>query len=95
MKDLSVCWLLDTYGCLFSEKHQRMMNDYYNEDLSLSEISENENMTRQAAYDAIRRCEQQLRIYEEKLHYNRTVAELKEAAGKHDIERLLALIDAL
>ena len=44
-----------------------IINDYYNNDLSLSEIAENNNITRQAVRDVIKKGENKLFEYEEKL----------------------------
>ena len=43
--------------------------DYYNNDLSLSEIAENNNITRQAVRDNIKKGEKKLFEYEEKLSF--------------------------
>ena len=40
--------LYDYYGELFTEQQKRCFEGYYFENLSLSEIGENENITRQA-----------------------------------------------
>ena len=80
MKDLSVSLLLDVYGCLLGEKQYRIAVDYYNEDLSLSEISENESMSRQAAHDMLKKTVTTIYGYEEKIHYLETVNKLKKAA---------------
>lgn len=95
MKDLSVSLLLDVYGVLLNEKQYRIAVDYYNEDLSLSEISENENMTRQAAHDTLKRTVQLLNGYEEKLGYLKTVNSLKKAAEKEDIKSIYNIIENL
>lgn len=45
-----------------------MFTLYYYDDLSLGEIAENLNITRQAVYDNIKRAEKLLKNYEDKLH---------------------------
>ena len=59
--------LCQIYGKLLTEKQFDYINDYYNNDLSLSEIAENYGITRQAARDNIKKGENKLFEYEEKL----------------------------
>ena len=59
--------LLETYGKLLTEKQYNLLDDYYNRDLSLSEIAENEGITRQAVRDNLKNGENKLFEYEEKL----------------------------
>ena len=66
-KNVKVSILCQLYGKLLTEKHYEILNDYYNNDLSLSEIAENNNITRQAVRDIIKKGEKKLFEYEEKL----------------------------
>ena len=40
-KDFEMGYLLDFYGEVLTPKQREMLNQYYNDDLSLSEIGEN------------------------------------------------------
>lgn len=66
-KNIKVSILCDLYGKLLTEKQYEFLNEYYNNDLSLSEIAENNNITRQAVRDIIKKGEKKLFEYEEKL----------------------------
>lgn len=70
--------LLETYGKLLTEKQYSMLDDYYNSDLSLSEIAENEGITRQAVRDNLKKGENKLFEYEEKLGIMRKTVEKQE-----------------
>jgi predicted DNA-binding protein YlxM (UPF0122 family) len=70
--------LLDRYGDLLTEKQFRILDGYYNNDLSLSEIAENEGITRQGVSDFVKRTETQLQEFEEKLGLCKTLSKLKE-----------------
>ena len=66
-KKVEISMLCDIYGKLLTEKQFEFINDYYNNDLSLSEIAENNEITRQAVRDIIKKGERKLFEYEEKL----------------------------
>ena len=66
-KPLEMCLLFDFYGDVLTKKQQELFDLYYNEDLSLSEISEHVGITRQGVRDGIARGEHILRDMEEKL----------------------------
>ena len=66
-KKVEVSILCQIYGKLLTEKQFEFIDDYYNNDLSLSEIAENNNITRQAVRDIIKKGESKLFEYEEKL----------------------------
>ena len=66
-KKVEVSILCQIYGKLLTEKQFEFIEDYYNNDLSLSEIAENNNVTRQAVRDVIKKGENKLFEFEEKL----------------------------
>ena len=66
-KNVQISMLLQTYGNLLTKTQYDFLDDYYNSDLSLSEIAENRSLTRQAARDNIKKGENKLFEYEEKL----------------------------
>ena len=66
-KNVKLSILCQLYGKLLTEKQYEFLNDYYNNDLSLSEIAENNGIARQAVRDNIKKGEKKLFEYEEKL----------------------------
>ena len=59
--------LCDIYGKLLTKRQYNILNDYANGDLSLTEIAENNNITRQAVNDIVKKGESKLLEYEQKL----------------------------
>ena len=68
-KHIEISLLCEYYGKLLTEKQYQFIIDYYNNDLSLSEIAENYNITRKAVRDNIKKGENKLFEYEEKLGF--------------------------
>lgn len=66
-KIVQIALLFDFYGQLLTEKQIEMIDMYYSNDLSLSEISEQLGISRQGVYDTLKRAEKTLFEYEEKL----------------------------
>ena len=66
-KDLNISYLLDFYGELLSDRKRTVMDMYFNEDLSLAEIAEQIGISRQGVRDIIKKSEEDLHFYEEKL----------------------------
>lgn len=59
--------LLDLYGGLLTENQLNVMELYYMNDLSLSEIAEELNVTRSAVHDTLKKASAMLEMYESKL----------------------------
>ena len=102
-KNVEISILCQLYGKLLSEKQLEFIDDYYNNDLSLSEIAENHGITRQAVRDMLKKGEKKLFEYEEKLLVmKRTLnqekqiqqiltqlSKIEETASDKKIERIL------
>ncbi|MGV8980273.1 putative DNA-binding protein [Clostridium sp.] len=85
-KRFEISLLFDFYGELLTEKQKNIMDLYFNNDLSLSEIAEINNTSRQATYDTIKTCEKMLLVYEEKLKLSEKDHKLKETIKKITLE---------
>ncbi len=81
-KKIKISILCELYGKLLTEKQYEFLNDYYNNDLSLSEIAENNNITRQAVRDNIKKGEKKLFEYEEKLLFMKRMLNQEEKIQK-------------
>ena len=86
-KDLNVALLLDFYGEMLTDKQRDVIELYYDEDLSLSEIAETSKITLQGVRDSIKRGEQTLYDLEEKLGL---VKKFLEISGIFDEINLLS-----
>lgn len=64
---VELSYLYDFYGALLKENHRSVFEDYVLNDLSLSEIAKERQITRQGVYDIVRRCRIKLKEYEDKL----------------------------
>lgn len=64
---VELTWLMDFYAPLLTEHRREVMRLYCEEDLSLAEIADQLQITRQGVSDAIKKARAQLEDYEEKL----------------------------
>ncbi len=80
-KDFEMGYLLDFYGEVLTPKQREMLNQYYNDDLSLSEIGENFGITRQGARDAIKHGETTLKELEAKVGFGPLPPGAEKAGG--------------
>ena len=78
-KIVKVAELYDIYGPLLNEKQRDVINCYYNEDLPLQEIAENNNKSKQAISDMMTRTVDKLFEFEDELSLLEKKDELKDA----------------
>ena len=103
VKELKTSLLIEIYRSMLTDKQYEVMDMYFNLDYSLTEIAENEGISRQGVLDIIKRSEQKLGEYEQKLglmkKYEITEAALlkieqltKDSTVKRDIFGAIASI---
>lgn len=87
--------LYDYYGVLLTEKQQQYFEDYYFDNLTLAEMSENYKVSRNAIHKSLKEVEEKLLDFEDKLklyHKNQKIILLLEKIEepiKSQIEELL------
>ncbi len=74
--------LYDFYGELLTKHQKEIYSEYVQNDMSPTEIASDHNITRQAAYDMIRRCNKILEGYEDKLHLLQKFLRTKEMVAR-------------
>ena len=80
--------LYDFYGELLTPHQKKIYEDAIVNDLSLSEIANEQGISRQGVHDIIKRCDEALAEYEEKLHLVEKFARIK-----HMISQINLLTD--
>ena len=86
-KNLEIAFLLDFYGDVLSDRKRTVLDYYYNLDFSLAEIAEEIGISRQGVRDLIKKAEEELRFFEEKLGLAKRFRNTQK-----DAERLLSLL---
>ena len=88
--------LLEIYSSLLSAKQKEYLEDHFENDLSLSEIAKNNNVSRQAIYDNIKRgiallydYEDKLKFYQIKKNIREELMNLKENYTKEKLEKII------
>ena len=78
--------LFDIYESLLTDREKEIFKYYYYEDLSLSEISENLNITRTGVFNTLKKVEEKLLQYEDNLKLMSIKCTLKSLLEESDIE---------
>ena len=75
---IEIANLLEIYSPLLSEKQREYLEDHFENDLSISEIAKNNNVSRQAIFDNIKRGVALLYEYENKLKFHQIKQDIRE-----------------
>ena len=87
--------LFDFYGELLTDKQKELFDLYYNEDMSLTEISEIVGITRQGVRDAVMRAEMSLRDIEDKVGLVKRYSRLSDKVAKiGDCAHYIAMVNS-
>lgn len=84
--------LYDLYGELLNDKQQQYFEEYYFNNLSLGEISENLNISRNAVHKSLQSVEEKLQFYEEKLKLykkSKIIYDIIDKESSQEIKRVL------
>ena len=87
--------LYDYYGELLSDDNKKYFEDYYFDNLSLGEIADNANISRNAVHKHIKTCETKLMFYEEKLNLYNKDKRLREVLKSIEDEKIKEMIEEI
>ena len=88
MDRVEIINLFDVYETLLTDREKEIFKYYYYEDLSLSEISENLNLTRTGVFNTLKKVEEKLLQYENNLKLMNIKNTLKGLLEEQDIETI-------
>ena len=86
MDNIYISFLYDYYGVLLTEKQQEYFEDYYFNNLTLQEIADNNNVSKNAIHKSIKDINTKLEYYEEKLNLYENSKNVKELIKDIDKE---------
>lgn len=90
-KNLEITYLIDIYGSMLTDKQRDALELYYFEDLSLAEIAQNMQISRQGVRDSIKRGEETLFTLENSLGYLKKMRKYEEIISNIKEQNLLML----
>lgn len=94
-EQILITTLFDYYGSLLTEKQVKYFKDYYFDNLSLSEMSENYNISRNAIHKNIKETVEKLKYYEKKLELLKKRDKIKKIITDLDDDVKNKIIDLI
>ena len=85
--------LFEIYADLLTDKEKDAFKDYYFEDLSLSEIAENKEISRAAVSKMVKNVVEKLDYYESIIHKHEIINNLKDLSQKDNISEIKEKIE--
>ena len=88
-----ICGLYDLYANLLTEKQKNYFEDYYFMDLSLAEIAENNNVSRNAVFDQIKRTVNTLLEIEDAIKLNDKIEKVQSMDFDSELkEKIISIL---
>ena len=87
--------LFDIYGCLLTEKEQNTFRDYYQEDMSLAEIADENNVSRSAVQKTVKTVLDKLKYYEDKLNIYVNNRKMNNILNSNNISEIKQVIQEI
>lgn len=78
MVDIELGILFDYYGELLTDRQQEFFKDYYFDNLTMQEIADNNNISKNAVHKTLNAINSKLRYYEKKLRLYEKSKKIKE-----------------
>lgn len=90
-----IIMLYDYYGELFNDKQRKYFEDYYFDNLTLQEIAENNDVSRNAVHKQIKETEEKLNHFENILKIYEKNKKIEKLCDKIDEDTKNKILDVL
>lgn len=84
--------LYDYYGGLFTSVQKEYFEDYFFNNLSLQEIAENHQISKNAVSKCLKEVKEKLKFYEEKLHLLENKDKIEKILSKEELDKIIKFI---
>lgn len=92
-KSIEICEKFEFYKNLLTKKQQNIFESYYFLDIGLTEIAQNESVTKQTILDTLKKTEKNLIELDEKLKLTKIYAQQKNIVEEIKINCNLNILD--